>query len=110
MLHGPRAEPATGGSPDSASQQRGCSPRGKNRVDPGLYKSEAAGLLTVAKFTLEVDFDGSHHAQAYRAIIAKALDDARQTLRSTAQMAGELKTQVVGVPDPVVFGRWKIDL
>jgi hypothetical protein len=64
----------------------------------------------MATFTLEVDFDGSHHAQAYRAIIAKALDDARQTLRSTAQMAGDLKTQVAGVPDPIVIGRWKIEL
>lgn len=64
----------------------------------------------MGKFTLEVDFDGSHHAQAYRAIIGKALDEARQTLRSTAQMAGEIKTPVVGVPDPVTVGRWKIEL
>jgi hypothetical protein len=59
---------------------------------------------------MEVDFDGSLSAHAYRAVIARALDDARQTLRSTAQMAGDLKTPVAHVPDPVVIGRWKIDL
>jgi len=64
----------------------------------------------VGKFSLEVDFDGSLGAQAYRAVIGKALDDARQAIRSGAQMAGDLKTPVAHVPDPVVIGRWKIDL
>jgi hypothetical protein len=65
----------------------------------------------MAKFTMEVDFAShSHSAQAYRAFIGKALDDARQALRSTVQMAGDLKTPVAHVPDPVVIGRWKIDL
>jgi hypothetical protein len=64
----------------------------------------------MAKFTLEVDFDGSLGAQAYRAIIGKALDEARQAVRSTAQTAGDLKVPVSHVPDPVVIGRWKIDL
>jgi hypothetical protein len=65
----------------------------------------------MAKFTLEVDFDSQpHSAGADRAIIGTALDEARQAVRSTAQMAGDLKTRVVGVPDPVVIGRWKIEL
>jgi hypothetical protein len=65
----------------------------------------------MAKFTMEVDFDSQpHSAGADRAFIGRALDDARQAIRSTAQMAGELKTPVVGVPDPVVIGRWKIEL
>jgi hypothetical protein len=65
----------------------------------------------VGKFTLEVDFDGQpHSAGADRAIIGKALDEARQAVRSTAQMAGEIKTPVVGVPDPVKIGHWKIEL
>jgi hypothetical protein len=64
----------------------------------------------MAKFTLEVDFDGTLHAPAYRAIIGKALDDARQAVRSTAQMAGDLKSPIVGVPDPVKIGHWKIEL
>jgi len=65
----------------------------------------------MAKFTFEVDFDSQpHSAGADRAFIGRALDDARQAIRSTAQMAGEVKTPVVGIPDPVVIGRWKIDL
>jgi hypothetical protein len=64
----------------------------------------------MAKFTLEVDFDSQpHSAGADRAFIARALDDCRQTLRSSAQMAGELKTPVVGVPDPVKIGSWKFE-
>jgi hypothetical protein len=59
---------------------------------------------------MEVDFDGSLSAHAYRAVIARALDDARQTLRSTAKMKDDLKVPVAHVPDPVVIGRWKIDL
>jgi hypothetical protein len=59
---------------------------------------------------MEVDFDGSLSAHAYRAVIARALDDARQTLRSTAKMQDELKVPVAHVPDPVVIGRWKIEL
>lgn len=64
----------------------------------------------MAKFLLEIDFDGSHHAQAYRAVIGKALDDCRQTLRSTVKMQDELKVPKVGAPDPVKIGSWKIDL
>jgi hypothetical protein len=65
----------------------------------------------MAKFTLEVDFDSQpHSAGADRAFIAKALDDARQAIRSTAQMAGDLRVPLAHVPDPVVIGRWKIDL
>jgi hypothetical protein len=64
----------------------------------------------MGKFSLEVDFDGNHPAHAFRAIIGKALDEARQAVRSTAQMTGEIKTPVVGVPSPVVIGRWKIEL
>jgi hypothetical protein len=64
----------------------------------------------VAKFTIEVDFDGSHGAQAYRAIIAKALDDARQAVRSTGLLEGEIKTPVAHVPDPQVIGHWTIEL
>jgi hypothetical protein len=66
--------------------------------------------LTVAKFTLEVDFDGSLGAQAYRAVIARAMDDARQTLRSTAKLEGELRIPVAHVSDPQVIGHWKIHL
>jgi hypothetical protein len=64
----------------------------------------------MAKFTLEVDFDSSLSAQAYRAVIAKALDDCRQTLRSTAKMQDELKVPVAHVPDPQVIGHWTIEL
>jgi hypothetical protein len=64
----------------------------------------------MAKFTMEIDFDGALNGPAYRAIVAKGLDDCRQTLRSSAQMAGEIKTPVVGVPDPIVIGNWKIEL
>lgn len=64
----------------------------------------------MGKFTLEVDFDSGLHGPAYRAIIGKALDDARQTLRSTAKLQDELKVPIVSVPDPQVIGRWKIDL
>ena len=64
----------------------------------------------MGKFSLEVEFDCSHHAQAYRAVIAKALDDARQVVRSSAKMHDELKVPVVNVPDPQVIGSWKIDL
>jgi hypothetical protein len=35
---------------------------------------------------------------------------ARQAVRSTAQKAGDIKTPVVGVPDPVKIGSWKIEL
>jgi hypothetical protein len=65
----------------------------------------------VAKFTLEVDFDSQPHSTgADRAFIGRALDEARQAIRSTAQMAGEIKTPVVGVPDPQKIGSWKIEL
>jgi hypothetical protein len=64
----------------------------------------------MAKFTLEVDFDGGLGAQAYRTVIARAMDDARQTLRSSAKMQDELRVPKVGTPDPVVIGHWKIEL
>jgi hypothetical protein len=65
----------------------------------------------MAKFTMEVDFAShSQSAQASRAFIGKALDDARQVVRSTAQMEGELKTPVAHAPDPAVIGHWKIEL
>ena len=65
----------------------------------------------MAKFTLEVDFDSQpHSAGADRAFIGKALDDARQVVRSSAKMHDELKVPVVNVPDPQVIGSWKIDL
>ena len=65
----------------------------------------------MAKFTLEVDFDSQpHSAGADRAVIGRALDEARQAVRSTAQMAGDLRVPKVGVPDPVVIGSWKIEL
>jgi hypothetical protein len=64
----------------------------------------------MGKFSLEVDFDGGLHGSAYRAAIAKALDDARQVVRSSAKMQDELKVPVVNVPDPQVIGSWKIDL
>jgi hypothetical protein len=64
----------------------------------------------MGKFTLEVDFDGSQHGHAYRAIIGKALDDARQVIRSSAQMEGDLQVPKVGIPDPVKIGSWKIEL
>jgi hypothetical protein len=65
----------------------------------------------VGKFSLTIDFDSQpHSAGADRAFIGKALDDARQAIRSTAQMAGEIKTPVAHVPDPVVIGHWKIEL
>jgi hypothetical protein len=64
----------------------------------------------MAKFTLEVDFDSQpHSAGAERAFIGRALDDARQAIRSTAQMAGDLKVPVAHVPDPVKIGSWKIE-
>jgi len=64
----------------------------------------------VGKFSLEVDFDGALHGPAYRAIIGKALDEARQVVRSTAKLQDDLKTPMVGVPDPITVGRWKIQL
>lgn len=64
----------------------------------------------MAKFSLEVDFDGSLPTQAYRAVIARAMDDARQTLRSTAKMQDEIKVPVAHVPDPQKVGHWKIQL
>jgi hypothetical protein len=64
----------------------------------------------MGKFLLEVEFDGALHAPAYRAVIARAMDDARQAVRSSAKLEGELKTPVVGAPDPVVIGHWKIEL
>jgi hypothetical protein len=65
----------------------------------------------VAKFTMEVDFDSHpHSAGADRAIIGKALDDARQAIRSTAKMQDEIKVPVAHLPDPQVIGRWKIEL
>jgi hypothetical protein len=64
----------------------------------------------MGKFTLEVDFDGTHSVPAYRAIIGKALDDCRQTVRSTVKMTDEIRTPVAHVPDPVVIGRWRIEL
>jgi hypothetical protein len=65
----------------------------------------------MAIFTLEIDFDSQpHSAAADRAVIGRALDEARQAVRSSAQMAGEIKTPVVGVPDPVKIGSWKIEL
>ena len=62
----------------------------------------------MAIFTLEVDVDDSHHSQAYRAIIGKALDEARQAVMSTAKMRDQLKIPVANVPDPQVIGRWQI--
>jgi hypothetical protein len=64
----------------------------------------------MAKFSLEVDFDGALHGPAYRAVIGKALDDARQVMRSTAKMQDELKVPVAHAPDPAVIGHWKIEL
>ena len=64
----------------------------------------------MGKFTLEVDFDGGLHAPAYRAKIAKAIDDCRQSLMSSAKTEGELKVPVAHVPDPQVIGSWKIEL
>jgi hypothetical protein len=65
----------------------------------------------MAKFTLEVDFDSQpHSAGADRAFIGRALDDARQAVRSSAKTEGVLRVPKAGVPDPVVIGRWKIDL
>ena len=64
----------------------------------------------MGKFSLEVDFDGSLGGPAYRAVISRALDDARQTLRSTAKMQGELKVPVAHAPDPQKIGHWKIQL
>ena len=64
----------------------------------------------MAKFSLEVGFDGALHGPAYRAIIGKALDEARQAVRSTAKLQDDLKTPMVGVPDPVTVGHWKIEL
>jgi hypothetical protein len=64
----------------------------------------------MAKFTMEVDFDGSLGAQAYRTVIARAMDDARQTLRSTAKMQDEIKVPVAHVPDPQKIGHWRIQL
>jgi hypothetical protein len=65
----------------------------------------------VGKFSLEIDFESqSHSAIADRAFIGVALDQAKQAVRSGSKMEGELKTPVVGVPDPVVIGHWKIEL
>ena len=64
----------------------------------------------MGKFLLEVDFDGSHDARAYRAIIGRALDEARQVVRSSGKMQDELRVPKVGVPDPVKIGGWKIEL
>lgn len=64
----------------------------------------------MGKFTLEVDFDGTLHGPAYRAVIGKALDDARSVVRTSAKMQDEIKTPVAHQPDPVVVGRWRIEL
>jgi hypothetical protein len=67
-------------------------------------------VTAMAIFTLEIDFDGTLHASAYRAKIAKAIDDCRQSLMSSAKTEGELKVPVAHQPDPVVIGRWRIQL
>jgi hypothetical protein len=107
-----RAEPAAARQPAAhTGLERMRPPRGQNRLEPGRQNQpEANGLLTVAKFTIEVDFDGSHSAMAYRAIIGKALDDCRQVVRSSAKMQDELKVPVAHVPDPQKIGHWKIEL
>jgi hypothetical protein len=64
----------------------------------------------MAKFTLEVDFDGGLHGPAYRANIARALDDARTAVRSSAKMQDELRVPIAHQPDPQVIGHWKIEL
>jgi hypothetical protein len=65
----------------------------------------------VGKFLLEVDFDSqSHSAGADRAFIGRALDDARQAIRSSAKLQDELRVPKVGTPDPVKIGSWKIEL
>lgn len=64
----------------------------------------------MAKFTLEIDFDGGLGEQAYRAVIARAVDDARQVVRSSAKLQDELRVPKVGTPDPVKIGSWKIEL
>jgi hypothetical protein len=64
----------------------------------------------VGKFLLEVNFDGSLGTQAYRAVIARAMDDARQMLRSTAKTQDEIRVPVAHVPDPQVIGCWHIEL
>ena len=65
----------------------------------------------MAKFTLEVDFDSQpHSAGADRAFIGRALDEARQVVRSSAKMQDELRVPKVGTPDPVKIGGWKIEL
>jgi hypothetical protein len=64
----------------------------------------------VGKFLLEVDFDDSLGSQGYRTVIARAMDDARQVLRSTAKMQDEIKVPVAHVSDPQRIGHWKIEL
>ena len=65
----------------------------------------------MAKFSLEVDFDSQpHSAAAHRAFVGRALDAARQEIMSSAKTEGVLRVPKVGVPDPVVIGRWKINL
>jgi hypothetical protein len=64
----------------------------------------------MGKFSMEIDFAGGLHGSAYRAVIAKALDDARQAVRSTSKMQDDLKVPVAHVPDPVTIGHWKIEL
>jgi hypothetical protein len=64
----------------------------------------------MGRFTLEIDFDGMLHATAYRAKIAKAIDDCRQSLMSSAKTEGELKVPVAHQPDPVAIGCWRIEL
>jgi hypothetical protein len=64
----------------------------------------------VSRFVLEVDFDSQpHSAGADRAFIGKALDEARQAIRSSAQTAVDLRVPKVGVPDPVKIGSWKFE-
>jgi hypothetical protein len=64
----------------------------------------------VAKFTLEVDFDGSLHGSAYRANIARALDDARTAVRTSAKMQDDLRVPLAHQPDPQKIGHWRIQL
>jgi hypothetical protein len=65
----------------------------------------------MAKFSLEIEFDSQpHSAGADRAFVGRALDQARQAIMSGAKTEGVLRVPKVGVPDPVVIGRWKIQL
>jgi hypothetical protein len=65
----------------------------------------------MAKFLMEVEFDSQpHSAAADGAFIGRALDEARQAVRSSAKLQGELKVPVAHVPDRQVIGHWQIQL